>query len=71
MALTVKDLKHMLSLKRDDDIISINDMVIEYAEIDNCHDIDKTTNITIYSLGELTADNIRKARLRAAGVKIN
>jgi len=70
MAFTVKDFKKMLSVKRDDDIVCINDMVIELAEIDNAHAVDKATNIIVYSLGELSNDNIRKARLRAVGVNV-
>lgn len=70
MALTVGQLKKMLSVKRDSDIVSINNMLIEYAEVDMENDVDLSTNINIYSLGELTKDNIRKARLRAVGVMV-
>jgi len=70
MALTVGQFKKMLSVKRDTDIVSINDMIIEMAEIDMNNKLDMSTNINVWSVGDLTKDNIRKARLRAVGVRI-
>jgi len=70
MALTVGQFKKMLSVKRDTDLVSINNMLIEYAEIDMNNKVDMSTNINIWSVGELSKDNIRKARLRAVGVRI-
>lgn len=70
MALTVGELKKMLSVKRDTDIVCINEMVIEFAQFNNEHGIDKATDIEVFSLGELSKDGIRKARLRAVGVNV-
>lgn len=70
MAFTVKDFKKMLSVKRDDDIVCINGMIIEYANINLENKVDKSTDIEVYSLGGLSADNLRKARLRAVGVNV-
>lgn len=70
MAFTVKDFKKMLSCKRDDDIVCINGMIIEFANINNDTPIPKATSIDVYSRAELSEDNLRKARLRAVGVNV-
>jgi len=70
MAFTVKDFKKMLSVRKDTDIVCINDMIIEFAEFNMTNPVDKSLNISVYSLGELSKDNLRKARLRAVGVNV-
>jgi len=70
MAVTVGELKRMLSVKRDSDILCVNDVIIDKAIFNNEHNIPMAIDLELFGDKEMNKDEVRKTRLRAVGVNV-